>query len=195
MNKNLVICLILLVAASLSTRFREPPAQHGFSIHGVALGWPDERVERLVGKELAGSICPQGGAHQHFYEDGLYAVLDDTGFLVRGLSGNRLELDGQVILQAGDSVQTVTEPFLTEIPLPLENGARLVARPIPDGYFDENPEFGWHPTLAKGYDQAFRVGYRYQSDDGTMTDCFDFDLHILAYGGRVKGVTLHWMGH
>lgn len=193
MKKNLFICLILLVAASVSPRYGEPPSQRGFSIHGVGLGWPDERVERLAGPELPGSDCPDHGSHLHRYSDGLLVRFNDLSFTAEAVYGHQLELDGKVLVQEGDPIETIAGPPL-EV-LPLNGQARLVARPGPVSYFDEEPKFGWKPVLTKGLDQGFRVSYRYESDDGTMTDAYDFDLVILAHRGRVQKVSLQWMGH
>ncbi len=193
MKKNLLVCFVLLALAGLLPRLQAQPEQKGFSIQGVGLGWSDERVEALAGPEQPDSECPESGAHHHRYHDGLRVVFDELSFRAETVAGDRLELDGNVLLQAGDPEAAVTEPFLREIPL--QNGARLVARPVSEGRFDEHPQFGWKPMLTKGLDRVFRVSYRYESKDGSMTDAYDFDLSIYARGGLIHWFTLHWLGH
>lgn len=192
-KKNLWICVILLVVASFCLRSRQQPAQEGFTIDGVGLGWPDERVEALVGRELPNSDCGEQQAHLHHYAEGLTVLFNDTTFRAECISGRRLELDGRIVLQQGDPVEAVTGPFVSMIPL--EGGGRLVARPAPVSFFEAETEFGWKPILTRGLDEGFHVVYRYEDDDGAYTDAFDFDIEIFARRGRVQAVSLRWMGH
>lgn len=194
MKNLLAFSLVLLLSAVVSTTFRAQPARKGFSVHGVGLGWADERVEALLGGELPESDCPKGGAHFHHYEGGLWVLFDSLSYKAEVLAGSSLEFDGQLVVQQGDLVKDITEPPISVIPL--EDGGRLVARPVPEGYFAaEAPKYSWKWIPTKGSDRVFRVAYRYQAEDGTMTDAYDVELSILALGDRVERVQLRGMGH
>ena len=194
MKNRLVICLLLLLSAVVSSTLRAQPTRSGFSVHGVGLGWNDEKVEALVGGELKESDCPEDGAHFNHYEGGLWVLFDKMSYQAEMLSGSYLEFDGQVVVQQGDLVKDITEPPISEIPL--EGGGRLVARPVPVGYFAaEAPKYSWEWIPTKGSDRVFRVAYRYQAEDGTMTDAYDVELSIFALGEQVERVQLRGMGH
>ena len=189
-KNRIFVCFVLILSAT----FREQPVRKGFSVHGVGLGWSDERIEALVGTELPESDCPKGDAHFHQYEGGLWVRFDKLSYEAELLSGLSLEFDGQLLVQEGDRTEDITKPPITVIPL--EGGGRLVARPVIESYFvDEEPEFGWKSIPTKGFDRVFRVAYRYESDDGTATDAYDMELSILALGERVERVQLRGMGH
>jgi hypothetical protein len=193
-NRLVVVLFILILSAVVSSTFREQPVRKGFSVHGVGLGWSDERVEALVGRELPESVCPEKGSHFHQYDGGLGVFFDDLRFKAEGLSGQSLEYDGQVIVQRGDLTEDITEPPIAVIPM--ENGGRLVAQPVYEGYFNEEaPEFGWKSVPMKGLDQAFRVAYRYEPVGGGTTDTYSFEISILAFDGVVKKVQLRGTGH
>ncbi|MCA9777046.1 MAG: hypothetical protein KC800_10030 [Candidatus Eremiobacteraeota bacterium] len=193
MKKSLVICVILLLSAVLASTFRAQPARKGFSVQGVGLGWTDEQVEALVGRETPSSDCPLDGSHFHHYQGGLGVLFDKLDFEAEVLCGSSIEFDGEVLVQQGDLVENITAPPVEVIML--ENGGRLVARPVSEYFFDEAPEFGWKYVPMKGLDEAFRVAYRYESDDGSVTDAYDLEVSILAFDGVVEKVQLRSLGH
>ena len=194
MKKSLVVCVILLLSAVLSSTFRAQPARKGFSVEGVGLGWTDEQVEALVGRETPNSNCPLDGSHFHHYEGGLGVLFDKLNFKAEVLCGSSLEFDGEVMIQQGDLVENITQPPVAVIPL--ENGGRLVAQPVPERYFsDEAPEFDWKSVPMKGLDEAFRVAYLYESDDGSVTDAYDLEVSILALDGVVEKIQVRSLGH
>lgn len=185
--------MILLFSAVLSSSFRAQPARKGFSVQGVGLGWTDEEVEALVGRETPNSDCPLDGSHFHHYEGGLGVLFDKLNFKAEILCGSSLEFEGKVMVQQGDLVENITEP-----PVPvvvLDNGGCLVARPVSEYFFDETPEFGWKFVPMKGLDQAYRVAYRYESDDGSATDAYALEVSILAFNGIVEKVQVRSVGH